>query len=180
MLDIKKEKWILFIGSLLLFLIKTHVVFIIVFLLFPFIFIKHLFLIYFIIFFILLLYGFAIVSFSKRVKDYQIVKYFVYSSIFLILFFLVEFNFPLIFLYVGIDFSNPIMFIIFFAIFWLIIRLNGVFTSMYLEKFYNYTNESLFLLASKLIYYSSYVGAHFIFFTLVPISFFKLNKRKEV
>jgi hypothetical protein len=178
MLDIKKEKWILFIASLFLFLIKTHLVFLIAFLLFPLIFIKYFYLIYFIIFLVLLFYGFAIANFSKKVKDYQIVKYFVYSSIFLILIFLLEFNLTLIFLYV--IFSNPIMLIILIILCWLILRLNGVFTSKYLEKFYNYTNENLFLLASKLIYYSSYVGAHFIFFILVPISFFKINKNLDL
>jgi hypothetical protein len=188
MLDIKREKWLLFIVSLLLFLIKTNLVFLIIFLLFPIIFIKHSYLIYFIIFFVLLFYGFAIANFSKKVKDYQIVKYFVYSSIFLILIFLLEFNLTLIFLYLyyffgtigtdfGIDFVIPV---IFFTFVWLILRLNGVFTSKYLEKFYNYTNENLFLLTSKLIYYSSYVGAHFIFFILVPISFLKINKNLDV
>jgi hypothetical protein len=182
MLDIKKEKWILFIGSLLLLLIKTYLVFLITFILFPTIFIKNSYLIYFIIFFVLLFYGFAIANFSKKVKDYQIVKYFVYSSIFLILIFLVGFNFELIFLYsfFGIEFCNPIILAIFFTFVWLILRLNGVFTSKYLEKFYNYTNENLFLLTSKLIYYSSYVGAHFIFFILVPISFLKINKNLDV
>jgi hypothetical protein len=187
MLDINKEKWFLFIGSLLLFLIKTHLVFLIAFLVFPLIFIKYFYLIYFIIFFVLLFYGFAIANFSKKVRDYQIVKYFVYSSIFLILIFL--FPFILVFLYVifgdflnGIfgDFSDLVMPIILTILVWLILRLNGVFTSKYLEKFYNYTNENLFLLASKLIYYSSYVGAHFIFFILVPISFLKINKNLDV
>jgi hypothetical protein len=32
------------------------------------------------------------------------------------------------------------MLVIFFTFVWLILRLNGVFTSKYLEKFYNYTN----------------------------------------
>lgn len=82
MLDINKEKWLLFIGSLLLVLIKTYLVFLIAFLLFPIIFIKHFYLIYFIIFFVLLFYSFTIANFSKKVKDYQIVKYFVYSSFF--------------------------------------------------------------------------------------------------
>jgi len=178
MLDINKEKWLLFITFLLLLLIKTYLIFLITFLLFPIIFIKHSYLIYFIIFFVLLFYGFAIANFSK----YQIVKYFVYSSIFLILIFLVGFNFELIFLYSfwGIEFCNPIMLVIFFTFVWLILRLNGVFTSKYLEKFYNYTNENLFLLTSKLIYYSSYVGAHFIFFILVPISFLKINKKLDL
>ena len=183
MLDINKEKWLLFIGSLLLFLIKTHLVFLIAFLVFPLIFIKHSYLIYFIIFFVLLFYGFAIVNFSKKVRDYQIVKYFVYSSIFLILIFLLEFNFPFILVFLnGIfgDFSDLVMPIILTILVWLILRLNGVFTSKYLEKFYNYTNENLFLLTSKLIYYSSYVGAHFIFFILVPISFLKINKNLNI
>ena len=142
MLDINKEKRLLFIASLLLLLIKTYLVFLITFLLSPIIFIKHSYLIYFIIFFVLLFYGLAIANFSKKVKDYQIVKYFVYSSIFLILIFLVGFNFELIFLYsfLGIEFCNPIMLVIFFTFVWLILRLNGVFTSKYLEKFYNYTN----------------------------------------
>jgi|GEM_PF-2068057 len=182
MLNINKEKWILFIGSLFLVLIKTYLVFLITFILFPLIFIKNSYLIYFIVFFVLLFYGFAIANFSKKVRDYQIVKYFVYSSIFLILIFLVGFNFELIFLYsfFGIEFCNPIMLVIFFTFVWLILRLNGVFTSKYLEKFYNYTNENLFLLTSKLIYYSSYVGAHFIFFILVPISFLKINKNLNI
>jgi hypothetical protein len=71
MLDINNEKWILFIGSLLLVLIKTYLVFLITFILFPLIFIKNSYLIYFIVFFVLLFYGFAIANFSEKVREYK-------------------------------------------------------------------------------------------------------------